>query len=123
MKKLTPLKSIRKKCVDCQEVANDIKNCEFTNCPLYPFRMRKGRAKLRDIRKYCLDCMNGQWKEVKFCPNDGKQSTLCPLYPYRFGKNPSHKGRGNPDALKKARYATRKKEQLETPQTTTESFK
>jgi len=36
---------------------------------------------LRTIRKYCLECMNGNSKEVKLCP-----STNCSLYPFRFGK-------------------------------------
>ena len=123
MKKLTPLTAIRKLCLGCQENFGEVRRCEHINCPLYPFRMRKGRAKLRDIRRYCLWCTCDSFNEIKFCPNDGKQSTLCPLFVYRFGKNPSHKGRGNPEALKRARYATIKKEQLETPQTTTEDFK
>ena len=38
---------------------------------------------LRAIRAKCLDCTDGQPKEVRFCP-----ATDCPLYPFRFGKSP-----------------------------------
>lgn len=32
------------------------------------------------IRKKCLDCVCGQWLEVKLCP-----SKDCPLWTYRLG--------------------------------------
>lgn len=32
------------------------------------------------VKKYCLECMNGNSKEVELCPSD-----TCPLYKYRFG--------------------------------------
>lgn len=35
------------------------------------------------IRKYCLECCNGSFEEVKKC-----NSTSCSLYEYRNGKNP-----------------------------------
>lgn len=43
----TPLKSIRRKCVECSETNNEIKHCVITSCPLYPFRTGKNpyRAK------------------------------------------------------------------------------
>ena len=38
----TPIKSIRKKCLDCSNYQyNEIKHCPIINCPLYPYRMGK----------------------------------------------------------------------------------
>ncbi len=42
---------------------------------------------LKSIRANCLDCCNGQPKEVREC-----QITDCPLWTYRFGTNPKRKG-------------------------------
>ena len=42
------------------------------------------RSSVKSIRAFCLDCGNGQPKEVRLCPN-----TECPLYPFRMGKNPN----------------------------------
>lgn len=51
---------------------------------------REGRAKklgipkpLRAIRLKCIDCCNGQEKEIRECT-----ITTCALYPYRMGKYP-----------------------------------
>ena len=41
---------------------------------------------LRAIRAKCLDCTDGQPKEVRFCPVPD-----CPLYPFRLGKSPRAK--------------------------------
>ena len=39
---LTPIKSIRKKCLDCcNGQYNEIRNCTVINCALYPYRMGK----------------------------------------------------------------------------------
>lgn len=42
---------------------------------------------LKAIRARCLDCMCGQYSEVRLCP-----STQCPLWPYRMGHRPEYKG-------------------------------
>ena len=39
---------------------------------------------LKAIRKNCLDCTNGQPKEIRLCP-----VIDCALYPYRFGRRPN----------------------------------
>lgn len=49
--------------------------------------MSKGRlikTPIKTIRKKCLDCSDGHYKQVRYC-------TLlnCPLYPYRMGKRPN----------------------------------
>ena len=38
---------------------------------------------LKAIRKKCLDCCQGQVKEVRLCPIE-----KCPLYEYRDGHRP-----------------------------------
>ena len=49
---------------------------------------------LKSIRKYCVECSGGQYKEVKECV-----LTNCPLYPYRMGHNPSRQGLGRKDGV------------------------
>ncbi len=88
--KLTPLKAIRQKCIDCSGYElKEVRDCPFDGrrdkeCPLYPLRMGKGsRATLKQIRAYCLWCCIGQRDEVRQCP-----SVKCSLWEYRFGKRP-----------------------------------
>ena len=38
---------------------------------------------IKAIRAECLECSNGQWKEVRLCPMKN-----CPLYEYRNGHRP-----------------------------------
>ena len=82
--KLTPLTAIRKICLDCQETTTDIRSCLFDECSLYPFRMGKGRVKLKDIRAYCRWCCLDKDNEIKLCPSNN-----CPLWIYRNGHNPT----------------------------------
>lgn len=40
MKKLTPMRAIRAKCIDCSYgQAQEVRLCPITKCPLYPYRM------------------------------------------------------------------------------------
>lgn len=88
MKKETPLKAIRRKCIDCSGWdKKEVRECIFDGvkdelCPLWPLRMGKGsRSTLKSIRKYCMWCCKDQPIEIKLCP-----SVKCSLWPYRFGK-------------------------------------
>jgi len=50
--------------------------------------MEKEKNKLFDtpikaIRKKCIDCCNGQYKEIRNCT-----VINCALYPYRIGRRP-----------------------------------
>ncbi|MCK9554962.1 hypothetical protein M0R36_03990 [bacterium] len=45
---------------------------------------------IKAIRAKCVDCSNGQLKEIRLCP-----ITDCPIYPFRMGRNPNRKGIGN----------------------------
>jgi len=58
MKKLTPLRAIRAKCLDCS-AGNpyEVRVCEMTDCPLYPYRFghnpaRKGIGNPETIKKH-----------------------------------------------------------------------
>jgi hypothetical protein len=42
MKNLSPIKAIRKHCLECSSGSKgEVKNCIITDCPLYPFRLGK----------------------------------------------------------------------------------
>lgn len=45
--------------------------------------MANKNSPLYRIRKHCLDCMGGSYREVERC-----SATDCALYPFRMGKNP-----------------------------------
>lgn len=52
--KLTPLKAIRAKCLDCMAgQANEVKLCPSDDCPLYGFRMghNPNRAGIAQLNK------------------------------------------------------------------------
>ena len=77
-------KAIRERCLNCSGwVPKEVSNCEFVDCPLYPFRSGKGKQnpaiRKKAIRNYCLWCMCGQRSEVSkcVCPD-------CPLFPFRM---------------------------------------
>ena len=51
----TPIKSIRKKCLDCTcYQPKEIRLCEIINCPLYPYRMgtRPSKAILDTLKEF-----------------------------------------------------------------------
>lgn len=42
MKHLTPVKAIRAKCLDCSGFQpSEVRRCEITECPLFPYRLGK----------------------------------------------------------------------------------
>lgn len=88
---LSPLKSIRRKCLDCcLGSAREVNLCVIPDCSLYPHRFGKnGAGNLKAIRRKCLDCSAFSEKEVRECflPD-------CVLYLYRMGHNPKRKGIG-----------------------------
>jgi hypothetical protein len=49
-KRLTPIKAIRAKCLDCSNyLPSQVRECRITDCPLWPYRMgtnpaRKGKG-------------------------------------------------------------------------------
>lgn len=49
-----------------------------------PFDLPKKPSPIKAIRKFCIQCGGGTFKEVENC-----QLRKCPLHPYRFGVMPS----------------------------------
>jgi len=100
VKNLTPLKAIKFRCVDCSGGSyKEVKECpcyedngSIEKCPLWLYRFGKRPKEkpeltpIKAIRKYCLWCCCGGYKEVKECPVKD-----CSLYEYRMGKNPKRK--------------------------------
>jgi hypothetical protein len=87
--KLSRRKAIRELCLDCSAWSTkEVSQCAMTKCPLYPYRMGKGKqsptARNKAIRAYCLFCCMNQPKEVRLCPYAG-----CPLFPFRMGGSSS----------------------------------
>jgi len=82
--RLSRIKSIRARCLDCSDGYKDVKECWAKDCDLYPYRMgHKAKDYItpaKAIRKYCLWCSNNQPKEIRLCP-----SKDCSLYRYRLG--------------------------------------
>jgi hypothetical protein len=91
---MTPLKAIRKFCIQCVGSASEVKNCggdkmlgqgdSARRCWFYDYRMGRGRPSVKIIRKHCLECMGGSRKLVAQCINFD-----CPVYIFRFGRNPN----------------------------------
>lgn len=94
----TPLKSIRKYCVnDCMAgSASEVKLCPSNECIFYKFRLGSGRPKLKEIKEFCLGCGEGTAQAIRNC-----EFPECPLFQYRLGHNPKLKGRkGNVENLR-----------------------
>lgn len=51
MKRLTPIKAIRAKCLDCSgDNRAEVKKCELDDCPLYHYRMgRRGDKPRKNV--------------------------------------------------------------------------
>ncbi len=96
--RLTPLKAIRAKCLECTGYEpSEVRKCsEKDACFLWPFRFgrrpaTRGLSPLKAIRRECLRCMGESCQLVAEC-----DSRFCHLVPYRFGKNPRRRGIGGP---------------------------
>lgn len=91
VKKTTPMKAIRRKCVDCcLGIATEVKECVAAKCPLYDYRSGKrppDSKPLRTIRLKCLDCTGNGINDIRTC-----KLKDCPLYVYRFGHRPKGEG-------------------------------
>ena len=93
VRRLTPLRAIRKKCLwCCPGSSHKVRLCSITDCTLHPYRFRKrpkrpeanGRlTAMKAIRRNCLDCSACSPAEVRGC-----QIRDCMLHRYRMGKNP-----------------------------------
>jgi len=93
MRKLTPLKAIRKYCLWCVlKNSLEVRLCQDNTCPLYPLRFGKRKQSysvLKAIRQRCKDCSEGTLPAIKNC-----EFPDCSLFIYRSGHNPSRRGIG-----------------------------
>ena len=83
IKHLNRRKAIRERCLMCSAWnVVEVRNCELTDCALYPFRLGTGKqdpkARDRAIRNYCMWCCADQKLEVARC-----HLTDCPLFYFR----------------------------------------
>ena len=95
-KGITPLQAIRRRCLDCSGYnQKEVRECYHNKpippfdiaCPLHPYRMGKGRPKLKVIKAYCIQCQGEHGLSslyVKECTDKD-----CSLYPFRLGHNPN----------------------------------
>ena len=78
MKEITPMKAIRKKCLDCSCGSSEaVKNCFAKKCPLYQFRFgykldENGNRRKRDLTDEQRYEMAERLKKVR----DNKNLTL-----------------------------------------------
>ena len=78
MKEITPMKAIRKKCLDCScGSSEEVKNCFAKKCPLYQFRFgykldENGNRRKRDLTDEQRQKMAERLKKVR----DNKNLTL-----------------------------------------------
>jgi len=84
VKDLNRKRACRETCLNCSGwVPSQVRDCTFNDCPLYSYRMGRGRQdaaeRAEDIRRYCIDCQGGNSRDIGSCP-----TTYCPLYPYRL---------------------------------------
>lgn len=89
MKRLTPIKAIRQRCINCSGYSlSEVRECTHDECPLHQYRFgkrpqEKTLTPMRAIRKHCVECCNGNTREANLCP-----AKSCPLQPYKTGHKP-----------------------------------
>jgi len=76
-------KAIHERCLNCCcWHPGEVTKCAFKKCPLYSFRIGKGKQNAKDrskaIKAYCLWCMNNQVGEIRQCP-----SSSCALFAFQ----------------------------------------
>lgn len=118
MKAPSPLKAVRRHCLDCAGSANEVALCPARSCPLWTMRFDRrpdpaehadnptplhpsempltlsefaadGMRTLAAIRRRCIDCSGGSPIEPRNCKLTG-----CDLWQFRLGKNPNRQGKG-----------------------------
>ena len=119
-KPLSPLKSIRKNCLDCcLGQAIEVRLCGAILCPSSSLRFGnkvEGLNVLKTIKEHCIHC-GGNEEAPKNCI-----ATVCALFPFRLVKNPNRAGIGNPSSLKQCVKGQKTPtESTEKEQTTTQT--
>ena len=76
---LTPVKAIRKKCLDCCcDSANEVRACPVTTCPLYMYRLGKNPNRKRHTCPESTVSTNDSDGESLLTGND-TPNRLCSL--------------------------------------------
>lgn len=90
MTKLTPLKAIRARCLDCSGFSvKEVRDCTHDDCPLHQYRFGHRPSEgatltpMKAIRAHCLGCCNGSATEVRLCTAEG-----CALQAFKSGHKP-----------------------------------
>ena len=66
MNKLTPIKSIRLKCLDCcAGIPKEVRECPIEECPLYQFRLGTNPNITRGKRKGSIEALSQNRAERK----------------------------------------------------------
>lgn len=90
-KKLTPGQAIRRHCLECVGSAAEVKICcgdqllDGTTCPLFNYRLGRGRPSAKIIARECRKCMGGSRKMASHCGDSN-----CYLNPFCSGANPNY---------------------------------
>lgn len=70
-KKLTPMKAIRAKCLDCSNgSANEVKLCPIVRCPLYAYRFGKNPNRQREYTEEEKDALLARISRSKLREED-----------------------------------------------------
>jgi len=111
MKQLTPIPSIRKQCLDCVGCSpKAVRQCELTDCSLFPYRMGKRPPKgclphvgdndtviitpKQAIRAYCIYCQGYRGgSDKRRCIRLARECHIddCPIWHLRPGQKTSRK--------------------------------
>lgn len=90
MTKLTPMKAIRARCLDCSGYSvKEVRECSIDTCPLHPYRFGHRPSEgatltpMKAIRRHCVGCCNGSSSEVRLCTAEN-----CALQAFRSGHRP-----------------------------------
>lgn len=95
-------KTISKKFINGEWVNTAINNCAGNSCELYDLRNGAvgGVSKLKQIRKFCLTCLE-TFDKVRNCtcgePDLETNTPKCPLFDYRFGIDPKRQNKMSPE--------------------------
>ena len=86
----TPGKAVKAYCRECAGSSHMTSDCGGNRplcpkdkpCSLYDYRRKgNGKPKLSNIRKFCIQCMGGNYKLVRDCP-----AIHCYFYMFRMGR-------------------------------------
>lgn len=76
-KKLTPIKAIRKKCLECSGYQpSEVRLCTSEDCPLFPYRMGKRPKIISQKHKHLIKQADSPMISIKNEPSGDRQKVL-----------------------------------------------